>query len=90
MKKRNSTINYAFVVLLGMLISCSADPGELTAEEKYAVDTIYNRKLITWRVELDTLCKQQSDTLFARAIDSLKRERLEEIRLLFNETSSPE
>jgi len=78
------------LVSAGVLISCSADQGELTAEEKYAVDTIYNRKLITWRVELDSLCKQQSDTLFARAVDSLKKERLEEIRLLFNEAPLPE
>ncbi len=81
------------IILLCMVCgqwACSNDSSALSAEEKYAVDTIYNRKIISWRTELDSFCKHQSDTLFFMAVDSLKKERLAEIEMLLNEPTLPE
>lgn len=66
------------------LSSCGWNNKELTAEEKYAVDTIYNRQMHTLRAETDSICTLMKDTFYTQAVDSLKKEYLKEIELMLN------
>ena len=65
-----------------MLTSCQHDSKELTPEEKYAVDTMFNNQLNNYRKKLDSICIADKDTLFARTVDSLRKEGLKEIDML--------
>ncbi|MBC7885781.1 MAG: hypothetical protein H7X99_09915 [Saprospiraceae bacterium] len=64
------------------MTSCNSDADQLTPEEKYAVDTIYNKQVNALRSTLDSICQAQKDTLFVMAADSIKKERMEEIEML--------
>lgn len=65
-----------------VLASCQLDAKELTPEEKYAVDTMFNNQLNNYRKQLDSICIADKDTLFARTVDSLRKEGLKEIDML--------
>jgi len=64
--------------------SCGWNSKELTTEERYAVDTIYNREIHALRAESDSLCLMMKDTFYNKAVDSLKKEYLREIELMLN------
>lgn len=66
------------------LCSCGWNSKDLSAEEKYAVDTIYNRQIHVLRAESDSICNIMKDTFYTQAVDSLKKEYLKEIELLLN------
>lgn len=70
----------AFLLTITMFSCYNAN--ELTTEEKYAVDTIFNAQLHTYRNYVDSLCLAEKDTLYAQTVDSLKKEGLKEIELL--------
>jgi hypothetical protein len=68
--------------LVWSIVSCGHDKNALTPEERYSVDTIFNNQLSAYRKELDSICKAEKDTLFARTVDSLKTEGMKEIEAL--------
>lgn len=70
------------VCLVWSLMSCGSDKNTLTPEERYSVDTIFNNQLSSYRKALDSICKAEKDTLFARTVDSLKAEGMKEIEAL--------
>jgi hypothetical protein len=70
--------------LVMLLTSCGWNSKDLTTEEKYAVDTIYNKQILTLRAESDSLCSIMRDTFYTQAVDSLKKEYLKEIELMLN------
>ncbi|HLO56690.1 MAG TPA: hypothetical protein VK169_20505 [Saprospiraceae bacterium] len=71
------------LALIYMNSGCSADSKQLTAAEKYTVDTLYNNTLNEWRNTVDSLCVANKDTIYQRAVDSLKTERMAEIEIYF-------
>ncbi|MFZ1749322.1 MAG: hypothetical protein WAU01_03990 [Saprospiraceae bacterium] len=75
---------YRIALCAGLLgwLACSPHKDPLSAEEKFAVDTIYNNQLSDWRRHLDSICVAQKDSLFVHAVDSIKKERMEEIEML--------
>ena len=76
-----SVIGLMVLVLLNS--GCSADSKQHTAAEKYTVDTLYNNTLNEWRNTVDSLCVANRDTIYQRAVDSLKTERMAEIEIYF-------
>jgi hypothetical protein len=71
-----------------LLTGCTEESQELTAEEKYAVDTIFNRQINGYHNFLDSLCKAQHDSLYKVAVDSIKKERIAEIEMFMFEIDS--
>ncbi len=69
--------------LIYMSTGCSADTKQLTALEKYTADTLYNNSLNEWRNTVDSMCMASKDTIYRRAVDSLKTERMAEIEIYF-------
>ena len=67
------------------LLSCGTESNELSAEERYAVDTIFSRQFNDWRKEEDSLCVVSSDTMYARMVDSLTADYMKEIEYLLKE-----
>jgi len=78
-----------YLLLIGVMVliyassGCSTDSKQLTAAEKYTVDTLYNNTLNEWRNTVDSLCVANRDTIYQRAVDSLKTERMAEIEIYF-------
>ncbi len=71
-----------FVLVAVGLLSCGIDDNQLTAEEKYTVDTLFGNKLNDLRIYTDSLCKVERDTLFIRYADSMHSVRIKEIENL--------
>ena len=80
-------VNFLSIIVLMALVfmnsGCSADSKQLTASEKYTVDTLYNNTLNEWRNTVDSICVVSKDTIYQRAVDSLKTERMAEIEIYF-------
>jgi hypothetical protein len=78
------------ILILGgaAMTGCTEESRELTAEEKYAVDTIFNRQINGYHNFLDSLCKAQRDSLYDVAVDSIKKERIAEIEMFTFEIDS--
>lgn len=80
----------AYVLLATVLLSaCGIEEGGLSPEERYTVDTLYVKELNTFRAKLDSVCKARNDTMYVRAVDSIKSVRMNEIRdlLIKNHTT---
>jgi hypothetical protein len=76
----------SLIVVMALVLmnsGCSADSKQLTSAEKYTVDTLYNNTLNEWRNTVDSLCVANRDTIYQRAVDSLKTERMAEIEIYF-------
>jgi hypothetical protein len=76
------------IMSCALLTGCTEESQELTAEEKYAVDTIFNRQINGYHNFLDSLCKAQHDSLYKVAVDSIKKERIAEIEMFMFEIDS--
>jgi hypothetical protein len=76
------------VVFWAVVGGCTEEGTELTAEEKYAVDTIFNRQINGYHNFLDSICKAQRDSLYQAAVDSIKEERIAEIEMFMFEIDS--
>lgn len=63
-------------------MSCGYSANELSPEEKYAVDTIYNSRLNAYRNHVDSLCRVGNNTLYVELVDSLTKEGMKEIEML--------
>jgi hypothetical protein len=68
-----------------LLTSCGNDASVLTAEEKYAVDSIYARQFNTLKNKSDSICMIISDTLYHRMVDSLTAEYMKELEYLLKD-----
>ncbi len=75
--------NIIILAALLLFTSCGLDGDQLTPEEKNTVDTLYINQLNTWRNKVDSICNADKDTIFVQVVDSLKKERMEEIEMLF-------
>ena len=67
------------------MLSCGTDSNELSAEERYAVDTIFSQQFQDWSKEADSLCIISNDTMYARMVDSLTLDYMKEIEYLLKE-----
>jgi hypothetical protein len=76
------------ILFMVALAGCANESKELTAEEKYAVDTIFNRQINGYHNFLDSMCKARRDSLYQLAVDSIKRERIAEIEMFMFEIDS--
>jgi len=75
--------NIIILAALLLFTSCGLDGDQLTPEEKNTVDTLYINQLNTWRNKVDSICNADKDTILVQVVDSLKKERMEEIEMLF-------
>lgn len=82
MKTDKLSLYLSFFCCIVVFASCQHDTKELTPEEKYTVDTMFNNQLSNYRKQLDSICIAEKDTLFARTVDSLRKEGLKEIEML--------
>jgi hypothetical protein len=64
------------------LSSCSGSVPEMKPEERFAADTIYSNRLPEWRTTVDSICQLQQDSIYVKAVDSIRQERMEEIEML--------
>ncbi|MBK8518599.1 MAG: hypothetical protein IPL55_20640 [Saprospiraceae bacterium] len=80
----NSKRLFIWCLTIIPMSSCGYDVQELTPQEKYTVDTLYSSQINVWRSIIDSTCNKAKDTLFIRAVDSLKKERMKEIEALLN------
>lgn len=71
------------LLISSSMIACDPGGDSLTPEERYTVDTIYNNTLSAWRASIDSICNVQKDTFYLRAVDSIKKETIEEIEMMF-------
>ncbi len=76
------------LVLSAVTAGCTEESQELSAEEKYAVDTIFNRQINSYHNYLDSMCKAQRDSFYKIAVDSIKKERIAEIEMFMFEIDS--
>ena len=77
---------FAFCLLLFFLMpfmACEKESQLLTRAERTRVDTLVARQNKIKRVELDSLCDAQFDSLVHRAKDSILQIRFKEIEALF-------
>jgi len=70
------------IILIG-LYSCDDKSKQLTPEERYTVDTLYQNDLVKQRTLIDTLCATRRDSIFGSASDSLYKQNISEIEELF-------
>ena len=68
-----------FAILLISLSSCTTRKVEPTRESRVAIDTIYQKKVSLLQSELDSVCKVYMDSVYHYAVDSMLKERQEEI-----------
>lgn len=80
----NTRVMFFFLVglLTNGLTSCGNNENELSTEERYTVDTLFNNQLNNYRKYLDSICLADRDTLYARTVDSLRKEGMKEIEML--------
>ena len=78
---------YYISCLAGLLIltACGNDASVLTAEERYAVDSIYARQFNTLKIKSDSICTTISDTLYNRMVDSLTADYMKELEYLLKD-----
>ncbi len=91
----NKMITKQYITFLVLLMSihwasCTTKGKELTAEEKYVVDTMYSNRVSQYRMEADSLCKIYTSTHFENVRDSLQDETMIEIELLLNKKMTEE
>ncbi|MEZ4911519.1 MAG: hypothetical protein R2774_11750 [Saprospiraceae bacterium] len=72
---------YISIIIIS-LYSCGPTSEELSAEERYTLDTIFNKKQQYYRLEADSICKSIQDTYYTKCVDSIKKQYKEEINAL--------
>lgn len=71
------------IVLLGMtLISCTTRQVSPTRASRRAIDTIFQSRVIQLQPHMDSVCRMVRDSVYASAVDSILRERQEEMNEL--------
>jgi hypothetical protein len=72
----------AFVFMILFFVSCTKRPVTPTRDSRRAIDTIFQKELLTIQPELDSMCKLLQDSLYPLAIDSILNERQMEMNNL--------
>jgi hypothetical protein len=72
------------LAIFGFITSCGDSDTTLTPEEKFYVDSLYNKESAKLKQTYDSLCVINRDTLLKYAIDSVKQVRLKEIEQLMD------
>ena len=70
------------VVIFFSLMSCATREVSPTRDSKIAIDTIYQQKVSKMQAGLDSMCIIYMDSVYRYAIDSMLKEREDEIRQL--------
>lgn len=68
------------------LVACGPSSDELSPEEKYTLDTIFQRNQAKFKLTADSLCTIHRDSIYKLVVDSLKAEYKEEINSLMGKT----
>jgi hypothetical protein len=64
------------------LSSCTTREVSPTRDSRIAIDTIYQSKIINLQPELDSMCKLYMDSVYHYAVDSMLKERQDEMNKL--------
>jgi hypothetical protein len=70
------------IILFFLLLSCTTREVSPTRESRIAIDSIYQAKILEFQGQLDTLCRQYMDSVYRYAVDSMLKERQDEINRL--------
>ncbi len=62
-----------------VLSSCEQKEKPLTTAERMATDSIYRKRMKVFRPFMDSICKTQRDSLIQIAMDSMLRERADDV-----------
>ena len=84
--KKNILPFFLVIFILFSILPSSCVEDNFAQEEAFqnAVDTIYNRRIKSFNKELDSICTYQMDSLVNSKVDSIRKQRLEEIEDLIN------
>jgi hypothetical protein len=66
-------------LLVLTLPGCEVEPQPLTLTERLVVDSLYRAKVTSVSIRMDSICRVQTDSLIAVAVDSMMEARLNEI-----------
>ena len=69
-------------MLLTFFVACTSRPVEPTRSSRYAIDTIFNQRILALKPEMDSLCKELSVKVYAAAVDSIMNARKMEMDIL--------
>lgn len=76
-------VNNSFLVMCCLAFFSCQDEKQITPEQRYIADTLYNSQLTRLRLEADSLCQVYQDSFYRQAIDSLEDVYLEELDYYF-------
>ena len=68
--------------LLFSFASCTTREVSPSRESRIAIDSIYQQKVTAMQTELDSMCKVYMDSVYRYAVDSMLKERQEEMNKL--------
>ncbi len=71
-----------FAIISCLLASCTTREVSPTRESRIAIDSIYQAKILQLQPELDSMCKIYMDSVYRNAVDSMLKERQDEINQL--------
>ncbi len=74
----------ACLAIFFLMAGCGQEAPQLSFSERSTADSIYREELKVLRVELDSFCIQNQDSMTRAAVDSLYRVRLDEISRQLN------
>ena len=75
----NLTWFLSFFLSLFLFQGCESEIPDLSSSERKIADSIYRNEMKVFRPEMDSLCVVLKDSLMSAYVDSMKKERLEEI-----------
>ena len=70
------------LILLLMVTSCTRRPVTPTRESRRTIDTVYQLQVLALQPSIDSLCKIYGDSVYHAAVDSMMKERMEEMEEL--------
>ncbi|HEX5112652.1 MAG TPA: hypothetical protein VFV79_07385 [Saprospiraceae bacterium] len=70
------------VVIFFSLMACATREVSPTRDSKIAIDTIYQQKVSKMQASVDSMCIAYMDSVYRYAVDSMLKEREDEIRQL--------
>jgi Tfp pilus assembly protein PilV len=71
-----------FVVIFFSLISCTTREVSPTRDSRISIDTIYQHKVSQMQAGLDSMCMAYMDSVYRYAVDSMLKEREDEMQQL--------
>jgi len=88
-KKKYKSLLIPFVIVFLAIStstpSCIEEPKISKREFKNMVDTLYNREIVAFNKDLDSICDLQMDAMIQHNVDSIMKLRLEQIKKLTEE-----